>query len=197
MTSKRAFTIMLLFTSLTGILLVGSIIVGNSLLQHKADSLLSSKIKIKVLDEQQQALLKAKQELSRYADLEQTAAAVVPQDKDQAKTVREIIKIADDAAVPISSVTFPSSTLGQKGSQKNAKVSQAKPVAGMTGVFQIPINIQSNLDQPTPYANLIDFLQKLEQNRRTAQVSEINVQPYPKDPSKITFTITINVFVKP
>ena len=59
------------------------------------------------------------------------------------------------------------------------------------------ISMQSDSSDPIPYENLITFLSKLEQNRRTSQVSSLTVTPSVDDRSKVTFSIIINVYLKP
>ncbi len=216
MNSKKIYFGML---GLIGLLFVGSIgavVVGNSMLQKKSTELVSLKLENRVLDEQQVALLKANKDIDKYADLEKVAKSIVPQDKDQAKSVREIVKIAQDSGVSIASLSFPSSNLGtatpkpaattnSTGSTETQKastpvappVSQVKAVEGIQGVYQLEITLQSDSSNPISYASLINFLSKLEQNRRTAQVSQINIQPKANDIRSLTFTLVINVFIKP
>ena len=192
---------------------VCALFIGNNMLKTNSDALVQLKLENKVLEEQQVSLLQANKDIEKYAELENVTKSIVPQDKDQAKTVREIIKIAEESGIGISSITFPNSTLGtaapkpatteqSSDSPKPATpaappVSQVTPVSGITGVYQLEITIQSDADTPISYENLINFLTRLEQNRRTAQVAEINIQPKASDIHTLTFNIVINVFIKP
>jgi len=45
--------------------------------------------------------------------------------------------------------------------------------------------------------NFIDFLDNLEQNRRTAQVSGVTITPDPQNPSLLSFSLVVNVYIKP
>jgi hypothetical protein len=58
------------------------------------------------------------------------------------------------------------------------------------------ITIQVSEIAPT-YNQLIDFLSRLEQNRRTAQVSTITINPSTVNRNLVEFSLTMNVFVKP
>ena len=186
------------------------------MLQKKSSKLVDLKLENKVLEEQQSALLKANKDIEKYAELESITKAIVPQDKDQAKSVREIIKIAQESGISIASIAFPSSTLGtaapkattnstgsdssnspQQNTPVTPPVSQVKPVEGISGVYQLEITVQSDTAKPVSYSNLIFFLTRLEQNRRTAQVSKINIQPDPDDIRLLTFNLVINVYIKP
>jgi hypothetical protein len=214
MSSKRVFFIMAGALGLSFALLIGAAVYGDSLLRKKSADLTALKLENRILDEQQKSLIQANKDVQKYTELEKTARAIVPQDKDQAKTVREIIRYADEARVPISSVSFPTSTLGQvvPPAQKDASntsdqnktaapttpgITQVKPVDGMPGVYQMEIIVQSEVRNPVPYSALIDFLAKLENNRRTAQVSNIAITPFPQNPGALTFNLGINVFIRP
>ncbi len=176
------------------------------------------KVEDKVLEEQQSALNQANKDIVKYSELEKDAKTVVPQDKDQAKAVLEIIQIAKQSNIAIKSITFPSSNLGAKAapttnssdsSDKSSSsstpppppISQAKPVDGIKGVYSLEMNIVPDSDNGNvvSYYQFLDFLQRLENNRRTAQVTQIRITPKTSDKqsSIITFTLTINIFVKP
>jgi hypothetical protein len=40
-------------------------------------------------------------------------------------------------------------------------------------------------------------LQKLEQNRRTAHVTNLSIQPSEDDRNLVTFSVTLNIYIKP
>lgn len=215
MNTKRLYYGMAGATVFLCVLVIAGALGGNMLLKQRASKLESAKLENRLLEEQQTALLKANKDIERYADLEKIANAIVPQDKDQAKTIRELVKIAEDSGIPIASITFPSSNLGQPTAAPAAtgtsgtgttgaatapkpattSVSQVKPADGMPGVYQLEITL--SVTKPVPYSSLITFLQKMEQNRRTAQVSGIAIQPDQKNPANVGFTLTVNVFIKP
>ncbi|MGH7240685.1 MAG: hypothetical protein ACREGB_00120 [Candidatus Saccharimonadales bacterium] len=208
MNNKRVYFLML---GVIGLLLLG--VIGgtyevNSLLETKAKHLVDLKLQSKVISTQQLGLLQAKKQIAQYASFEDTAKSIVPQDKDQAEAVREIANLASDSGIPrLSSVTFPLSTLGgiagaattgtsSANSSKNA-LTQLTPVKGMTGVYELQITIQQTADSAIPYSRFLTFLEKLEQNRRTAQVSSIALQPDTTQPDNVAFTLVINEFIKP
>lgn len=215
MTSKRMFyllNIVLFALSAAGI---GAAVLGNGMLEKSATRLNELKLETNVIDEQQNSLLQALRDIEKYSELEQIAKSVVPQEKDQARTVREIVKFAAETGVPIKSITFPSSELGsstlitqtpststETDSATPAKpapppFTQVKPVEGIKGLYQMEVSIQNDKDSQVRYQSLINFLKKLEQNRRTSQVTNVVISPDPKNRSLLTYSMTINVYIKP
>ncbi|MBI1857108.1 hypothetical protein HY003_02865 [Candidatus Saccharibacteria bacterium] len=212
--AKFLFFVMIGVIVLLASLTVASVVFGDKLLQKKTDQLVSLKLDSKSLDAQQRTLIQAKKDIEKYSDLEKTATAIVPQEKDQAKTVREIIKIAQESNITISNISFPSSTLGQQNKKSTPPTgatttpnttptksttpptTQVKPVEGINGVYQLEINVQTDSNSPVQYQSLLNFLNKLEQNRRTAQVTNISIQPHSKDRNLVIFSFSVNVYIK-
>lgn len=189
-----------LFFGLTALVLllslgvVGAGVGANTLLATKSNELSKLKAKEQVMDDTQANLNRSKSDLKRYAELNDIAKTIVPQDKDQTQTVREIVKIAKDSGINhLSSVTFPSSTLGTIGS---SALTQLTLVKGMAGVYTLPITVAVNEESAVSYSQLIAFLNGLEQNRRTAQVASLTLTPS-EGSSNIAFTIVINEYIKP
>lgn len=214
MSSKKAFFVMIGMIVLMSGLVVGAVVAGDLYLRGQSDKLVNLKLETEVIEAQQLSLVQAKKDVEKYADLESIAKQIVPQDKDQARAVREIISIGDQAGIKIASITFPSSSLGQKptaaapttgtdsGGAAAPKapvnpLTQAKPVSGIEGLYQLDITVVSDSTKPATYASLIDFLERLEQNRRTAQVSQISIQPDVQNRNNLNFTLTLTVYIKP
>lgn len=200
--SKRAFYLLLAICSL----LVGGMLFityqGSSMLQAKGDSLLELKLENEVLSDKEDALEQAKKDIAAYAELEGIAKSIVPQEKDQARTVREIVAIANEAGVPLSTIQFPESALGivQKKSKSSATTSvtsQLTPVDGVKGLYAMEITVISNPDSPVSYAQLLDMLRRLELNRRTAHVTNLSITPSEENRDLVTFTLTVTVYIKP
>lgn len=217
MTSKKTFFVMIGVIVLLAMTSVGVLVAGTVILRRQSERLVELKLERILLDEQQAALVQANKDIEKYAELEQISKSVVPQDKDQAKAVREIIDIADQVGIRIRSISFPSSNLGAAptttpsqsdtgdDSQSASKpatpsVSQASPVDGVAGVYSLEMNIVPDTTSlPVTYYQFLDFLERLENNRRTAQVTRIKIDPVSSDQENpyITFTLTINIFIKP
>lgn len=199
MNSKKLSGILVGLLVLVSIGLLASVYAANSMLSGKSDELVMLKAKKEAMKQQEAQLLKAKKDIETYRELNEIAKSVVPQDKNQAKTVSEIVSLASQSGIPrLSSVAFPPSTLGGTKQIKTPQgLTQVAPVKGIPGVYNLQITItQSNTD-PVPYNGFITFLSKLERNRRTAQVSSINIQPDPERPDMVSFTLVIDEFIKP
>lgn len=186
---------------------IGCVVYGDILLKKQSDIIVSQKTENAVVEKEQVALVQAKQDLIKYADLQKIAKQIVPQEKDQALTTRQIITLADKAGIRIGSIGFPSSTLGNAAAKKTtdstaptpvtSDISQAKPVTGIKNLLSLDISVTSDTAKPSSYSKVVAFLESLENNRRTAQVSQINIQPDSKDSSLLNFSLTLTVYIKP
>ncbi len=214
MTAKRLFIILVsvMFLSLIGI--AGSVYAMSGLFKTKGSQLASNKAQVDLLTKQQAGIAKSKRDITRYAELEKITKAIVPQDKDQAETVREITNIAAANSVEITAITFPNSSLGSaaaktptaavpsggaatSGVDKKAALSQLTQVANIPGVYNLQITISNNTNHTVSFSQLNAFLRGLENNRHTAAVSTVNIQPIAGNPNKLVFSLTINDYIKP
>lgn len=213
MNSKRTYYLMIVSL----VLLVGAILGGTymatGMLKKQSEKLVDYKLLDQVLQQEQTGLIKAKADGKKYSSLEQIAKTIVPQDKDQARAVREIVKIATESGIKPTAINFPVSTLGNiptgaaagtatsgtgaPGTAAKQSLSQLSPVKGIPGVYNLPITIEVDATAVVPYAKFIEFLGRLEQNRRTAHVSSILIQPSPTNGDMVSFTLTVEGFIKP
>lgn len=217
MNSKRVFFAMIGVCCLLGLSVLGVLFMGDKILRKQSVKLVELKLEDKLLDEQQTSLAQANKDIKQYEDLEQIAKAVVPQDKDQARAVREIVGLAKKSDISISNISFPSSSLGAQPTQTKSSddsaessktssasatstlITQAKPVEGVSGVYSLEMTITPDSEKKVTYYQLLDFLGRLENNRRTAQVTSVKILPITSDAKNpyISFTLTINIFLKP
>lgn len=215
MTSKRLFYVLCgVLVTLAGLSIAGTVL-SNSFFQRETQNIIGLKAESMALDEQQRSLIQAKKDIEKYAELEQIAKSIVPQEKDQARTVREIIKLASESGVPIANISFPTSSLGQAPAKKNTgtqssetqtkqpatspttQTTQVKPVEGIPGVYQLEITVQSAGSNPVPYESLLYFLSRLEQNRRTSHVTNLSVTPSSENRNRVIFNLVVNAYIKP
>lgn len=208
MNPRLSYYLMIGMLVLVGTGIIGSAVFGDHLLQQQTNKLVALKLNSKVLDEQQSALIQANKDIVKYADLEKIAKTIVPQDKDQARVVREIVGYANDTSIPVQNISFPTSNLGQSAvgsasgttttpAPTKSLTSQLKAVEGLSGVYEMDVTVQSDTTKPVPFSKIVDFLKKLENNRRTAQVSSITITPDAQNRQLLTFSIIVNVYVKP
>lgn len=216
MNSRRFYYLMIAAVSLLVIAIIGTTYLANQQLQKQSAKLVDYKTQSEVLSQEQAGLTKARKDVEKYSPLEKIAKTIVPQDKDQANAVREIINIAAAAGIKPTGIDFPASTLGSApakvgtsavtpvagtgtatGNASKQALSQLMPVKGIAGVYTLQITIQLDAASAVPYSKFIDFLSRLEQNRRTAQVTGIVLQPSALDRNLVSFTLTVEEFIKP
>jgi len=198
MDSKKLYYGMVGILVLLGLGMLFGASQANSILSAHSKSLVDLKATDKATVEQQAQLTKNKKDIAKYQDLNTIAKTVVPQDKDQARAVREIVNLANQSGIPrLSTIAFPASTLGGTKVKTSNGLTQVEPVKGISGVYNLQITITQSNTETVPYSSFIGFLTRLEQNRRTAQVSSITVQPDAKNPNMVAFTLVINEYIKP
>jgi hypothetical protein len=202
MTSKKLFYIL---ASVVALILLCLCVLGyksHSILSGGAEKLAVAKAKAQVASEEITLLARNKSDINKYSELNKIAKSVVPQDKDQAEAVREIVNIAAQSGISqLTSITFPASTLGTShagaGSAQTGGITQVTPVAGISGVYDLQITITQDSSHDVSYDTFINFLTKLEQNRRTAQVNSITINPDSQNPDRVSFTLIIDEYIRP
>jgi len=211
MNSKRLYFVMLgLIGALVLALLVGAY-GADQLLKNQSKQLVAQRLQSATLDDEQQNLTKAKAEIKKYQDLGNLARSIVPQDKDQVQTVREIVNIAAASGINLNSITFPGSSLGVSAttgsgatattpttpSASASKLSQLIPVKAIPGVYDLQITLQTDTTNNVSYNQFVSFLQALENNRRTALVSSISLTPSQNNANLLSFTLILDEYIKP
>lgn len=210
MKPKKFFFIMVGLFSLSLIGGGAMLYLANNVLEKRSGSVVELKLGSAEIEAQLSAYQAAKKDVEKYSYLNDIISSALPQDKDQARTVREIFLLAQQAGIIIKSVQFPSSTLGAvtaapaagtTTTATPAAITQAKPVTGLNGVYSIETVVTPYADDKiniVTYDQLISFLKKIESNRRAMQVSSIQLNPLGQSSSdSISFTVTLNIFIKP
>ena len=211
--SKHVYRLMIAGIFLLTIGLFGSAYGIQGLLQTKSTELVGLKAKLSAVNDQQGGLVQAKKDITTYNDLYKIAKVVVPENKNQAEAVRQIVKLAANNSIRLGSISFPSSSLGNSGAAATAAnpapavtkpsnaastaLSQLTPVLAAPGVYVLQINVNSDSNYPASYPQLISFLAALEQNRLTAQVTSLNITPDANNPNRFSFILTLNSYIKP
>lgn len=202
MNSKKVFFLLVAVC----VLLIGAAgfatYTGAAFLKSKGTTILEYKLQNAVLEDKELAIIQAKKDIETYAELEKVAKSIVPQEKDQARTVREIDAIATDAGVPLTSIEFPESALGTvKNTSKKAIIpntSQLTEVPGMKGLYAMDITVAANeITMPVEYSKVLNMLGGLERNRRTAYITALTITPNKDNRNLVNFTLTIKVYIKP
>lgn len=217
MNSKRAYYLLFGIATIVVLATIGGAYSSKQILATKSVQLVSLKASLMGYNQQQTRLIQAKKDISTYDGLYKIAKVVVPENKNQAETVRQIVKLAADNAIVLGSITFPSSNLGTgpagviapgaaaptlsgsapKAAIGNSNLSQLTPVTGSPGVYVLQITVASDATKPASYSQLISFLSALEHNRLTAEVTTVNIVPDSTLPDRFSFTLSLNSYIKP
>lgn len=217
MNSKRAYFLLLGVAGILVLAIIGAAYESKQILATKSIQLVSLKASLTGYNQQQTQLIQAKKDISTYDQLYKIAKVVVPENKNQAETVRQIVKLAADNAIMLGSISFPSSNLGTgpagvvapsadkptltgpapKSAVGNSNLSQLTPVTGSPGVYVLQITVASDSTKPASYSQLISFLSALEHNRLTAEVTTVNIVPDSTLPDRFSFTLSLNSYIKP
>ena len=175
MTAKRLNALLMGALALLIVALLGSTYGVSKMLQSKSVQLANNRADSAKLSDQQADLVKSKKDIVRYADHEKITKSIVPQDKDQAQAVREITNIASANNISLTTVSFPSSTLGatRVGGASKTNLSQLTPVSNIPGVYNLQITVGNNPNNTVSFNQLDAFLRGLENNRRTGAIPKI------------------------
>jgi hypothetical protein len=193
MNARRLSVVLRLTVVLALGLFLLSAYMATKVLQTKATGVREAKLQSRVLEENQRQLGQARADIQKYQALGAIAKSIVPQDKDQARTVREIVQLAGQYGIKLGAINFPASSLGDKKSAQ----SQLQAAKGLSGVYILEITVQSDTNSPAPFDSFLSFLRALEHNRRTALVNGIIIQPDVANPNLTSFTLTISEYIKP
>jgi hypothetical protein len=197
---------------LSVVLFFAIMVEGMSLLSSRSQQLVDLKVKSETADAQLSNLEQAKKDVEKYSYFKDVAKTVIPNDKDQAEAVLEINQMASQSGIAIQSITFPASNLGistpSTGGTTSAAnpaaspISQATPVTGIPGLYSLQLTITPAVGNDVPpaqqvtYAKMLDFLNRIENNRHTAQITQVNIQPGTNNLT-VGFTLVVNIFIKP
>jgi hypothetical protein len=219
--SKNLRLMLLGAFGLSVVLFVAILLLGLSALGKESQKMVDLKVKGQTADAQLSNLEQAKKQVEQYSYFKDIAKTVIPDDKDQAASVVEINNMAQESGIAIQSITFPASTLGLTTATTSAKsaqdatassaaskaISQATPVSGISGLYSLALTITPESDAKTPpdkivtYSKMLDFLRRIENNRHTAQITDVNISPASasgnNSSGNLTFSLTVNIFIKP
>jgi hypothetical protein len=182
---------------------------GISAIEKKSGEMVQLKAQSQAAQNQLNNLEVAKKEVQKYSYFKSVANSVIPSDKDQAEAVLQIYQLANESGITLQSVTFPTSTLGETAAQSatgtgstTAALTQAKPVPGIPGLYSLGLTITPEAGTNLPaseqvtYAKMLDFLKRIENNRRTAQITQVQIQPASTS-AGLSFVLIVNIFIKP
>lgn len=148
--------------------------VSNDLSVAKAD-LTSKESQLASLETQNDAYRKAEADLDLTDVKRRDILKAVPIGLNQDEVIRNLVEIADTHDVELNSLSFSKGSSGAEG----------------VGTLRISSSFEGN------YSDLIDFLEGLEENARTMQISSVSVQVNTLDVSDVkraTFSLSMDTF---
>jgi hypothetical protein len=213
--NKKLRLVLIGSLALSIVVFFGVMLGGLSVLQSKSKQMVGLKVQSQTTEAQLSNLEQTKKDIEKYSYFKEIAKTVIPNDKDQAEAILEINQMANDSNILIQSITFPASNLGATTStlstggqdatsaaSKTTAISQAKPVTGIPGLYSLELIITPQSGPNTPsdmqitYKKMLDFLGRIENNRHTAQITDVTINPA-SDKQSLNFTLTVNIFIKP
>jgi len=197
LTSFRVFVLLCAACGLMLAAAFGLTYGANKLFTTQAGTLDDAKVDHAVAEDRETALATAQANIKKYETLNEIAQGVIPQDKDQARTVGEIVAIANRNNINIGGITFPASRLGNTSRSKatsNAE-SQLTPVKGVSGLYVMQVAVTSS--GLSRYDNFLRFINDLQSNRRTANITSVSAQPSSTNRNFVTFDLSINAYIRP
>lgn len=214
MTTKKAHY------GLLGLLVLVIVAIGLAMyfsrvfLKSNSDSLVNAKLELYKIDETEYIYRKNQAILQENQETADILASVLPQEKDQAKAVREITQIASDNGLSVKAIRFPGSdlvitnkpvaaqtqgsTTTPQATPSGPTISQAKPVNGLNNVLGIAVEVELTSARSGAQIStdqVLSFLQQIENNRRNIRVTSINFGSS-VDEGK-TLKIDTLLFIKP
>ena len=214
MTTKKAHF------GLLGLLVLVIVAIGLAMyfsrvfLKSNSDSLVNAKLELYKIDETEYIYRKNQAILQENQETADILASVLPQEKDQAKAVREITQIASDNGLSVKAIRFPGSdlvitnkpvaaqtqgsTTTPQATPSGPTISQAKPVNGLNNVLGIAVEVELTSARSGAQIStdqVLSFLQQIENNRRNIRVTSINFGSS-VDEGK-TLKIDTLLFIKP
>lgn len=212
MNAKQTFFVLNALLVLLVVAIIGGAYGIQGLLSSHSKELVNYKAKALALDVEQTQLVQAKKDIQKYSELYKIAKTVVPESKNQAEAVRQIVKLAEANKIGLQSISFPTSSLGNSTASPtapasaagpsatggaSASLSQLTPVKNIPGVYDLKLIVTSSQDGAVTYSQLIKFLDSLEKNRLTALVSSISIQPDADNRNNFSFNLTLDIYIKP
>src|ERR1700748_2464531 len=107
MKAKQLYFVLVGCCALSLVVLFGIGYSANKVLGGQATKLSKLRADSEVSSGQQAFIVQDKQDIQKYSELNTIAESIVPQDKDQAQAVRQIVNIASANSIQPTSITFP------------------------------------------------------------------------------------------
>lgn len=190
-TSKKAFKGMLIVIAASAALSIGLFYITDQNLQKRSKEISELRAQEEISQQQITIYEDARKKIDELAYIDELAQEVLPTSKDQANVIAEIRGFGIKSGVSVDTISFN----GVTTQGDNLDLSQTKEFEGVSGVRILPAQLL--LAPDASYNSLLQFLERIEQNRRKIQVVGLSLTPNPENRTTFsTITIDINIFLK-
>ena len=194
---KRVFYVMIGVVSLVVLVGVGIFYYVDSLFASNAQEISNLKADDAILEERIRKGREIEQQLKDIEFLVPVIEEVLPSDKQQSNLVGELTEIENQTGVELQNITFPGSDIGDGG---DPSITQTENLESLGRVKLLPVNTSF---QCVSFDQLLNFLEKTEDNRRKMQVTSIDIarRGDSNDPScpagNLDVSLTLEVYINP
>ncbi len=191
MTPKRMNTTLKILLVLLFITVSVGLFFANKYLTAMASDTAQLKAQIEVDQKRLTIYERTKVAIQDLSYVDELAAEVLPASEDQSVIIAEVSQFAKRSNLGVAKITFDVTQTAKPSSTTKKSTTSTIP----KGVNITPITIQ--LAEGASYKDLLDFLVRLEENRRRMQVVDISLAPNAEDRSKLQeVIISINLYTQ-
>ncbi|MDX1765585.1 MAG: hypothetical protein R3313_01380 [Candidatus Saccharimonadales bacterium] len=195
---KKVFFGMLGVIGLIVLAGLGVFYYADSLFANNAREIADLKADDAILEEKIRKGREIEQQLNDIAFLEPVIEEVLPSVKEQSNLIGELSKIEAQTGITLLNINFPGSDIGDEGS--NPDLTQTEDLESIGTVKLLPVTTSFEC---VSFEQLLNFLEKTEENRRKMQVSSISInrRADPNDAfcdvGSLDVNLIIGVYVNP
>ena len=194
MTTKKAHYLIVASVAILVLLLFATLYFGFSVMKKESQKIIEAKLNIAKAQKTESIYGSNKELYIKNQDLAQKINDFIPTEKEQDLVVAQLNSFANQSQLTISTISFPNSTLDPNSKQKvKTDISQATPVKGLSGVYEIPIvvTVADTNSETINTDNLLKLLDLIESSPRNMRITSIS---YDAESNEIQLNITL--FVK-
>lgn len=187
--AKKTFYILLAVNVLFLLGIAGVYVFASKFAKQKSTSIALAKADVETNDQLITSFKELERSLQKSAELEAIAKEVLPQDKNQSLALNEIQQFGQEVGITIKQVTF-----NAPAGAKNTGPTLTSPTS-LKGVSVLSVTVRCDKME---YEKLLEFLQKIEGNRRRMQVTSISLAPSSSTLGLLErVDLTMDIYLKP
>jgi len=194
MTTKKAHYLIVASVISLVLILFAILYFGISIMKKESQKIIEAKLNIAKAQKTESIYSSNKDLYLNNQDLAQKINDFIPTEKEQDLIVAQLNSFANQSQLTLSTISFPNSTLDPNSKQKvKTDISQATPVKGLNGVYEIPIvaTVEDTNSETVNTDNLLKLLDLIESSPRNMRITSIS---YDAESNEIQLNITL--FIK-